>query len=209
MRNAIFFLLILISTKVFTQTKPIVFYGENDEEVTKKDFFRNRDYSKNLDLYFESDSLQFGILIKRQKFGKLDKYSFNELKSYLNKLSDIKIDSNENIVINYLSALPSKKDNIKQKSTWNILDNDYIKKLHKIADIKQFWISSPRSDNLLYHHQNKINWLKDEEDVFKEYFFPYEVRYGNYILIKPDGRYYYYLGEHSKYEIWESSEKYF
>jgi hypothetical protein len=203
------FAFILFTCLTFGQKKPIVFYNESGEEINKQKFIETRDYSKNLDLYFENDTTQIALLVTRQKFGQLDKNTFENLKSYLTELTDKQIDSTQNIVINYLTAFPKKADNTKSRSTWNVLDEDYLKKLHKTADITQFWICSPLSDNLKYYHQNKINWIADKESLFKNLFFPYEVRYGNYILIKPDGKFYYYLGEHSKYEIWEKSKKYF
>lgn len=202
-------IILLISVQTFAQTKPIVYYNENGEEITKENFLKTKDYSKNLDLYFDTDTIQYGLLIERQKFGQLDEKTFTELKIYLSELSQTQIDSTQNIVVNYLTALPKKKENTRPRSGWNILDRDYLKKLHKIAPISQFWINSPHSDNLKYYHHNKINWVPDKENVFKKLFFPYEVRYGNYILIKPDGKFFFYLGEHSKYQIWENAEKYF
>ena len=83
---------------------------------------RSKDYSENLDLYFENDTTQIGILITRQKFGHLDKKTFVNFKSYLSNISDKQIDSSQNIVINYLTPLPKKVDNIKSKSSWNVLE---------------------------------------------------------------------------------------
>lgn len=203
-----FFIIILYTGLTFGQQKPIVFYNEVGEEINQLEFLLSKDYSENLDLYFENDTTQIGILITREKFGHLDKKTFVNFKSYLSNISDSQIDSSQNIVINYLTPLPKKVDNIKSKSSWNILEKHYLRKLHKIADINHFWITSPESDNLKYYHQNKINWISDRENVFKELFFPYDVRYGNFILIKPDGSYYYYLGEHSKYEVWEKAENF-
>lgn len=207
MRLSLFF--IFFTSIFFGQQKPIVFYNEIGEKISQQEFIDTKDYSKNLDLYFENDTTQIGILITRQKFGQLDKRTFTELKKYLSELGERKIDSTQNIVINYLTAFPKKEENTKSRSGWNVLDRNYLKKLHKIAPINQFWINSPQSDNLKYYHQNKINWLTDKENLFSKLFFPYGVRYGNYILIKPDGKFFFYLGEHSKYQIWESAEKYF
>lgn len=203
------FVFTLFTCLIFGQEKPIIFYNESGEKINRQEFIKTKNYIKNLDLYFENDTTQIALLVTRQKFGKLDKNTFEKLKSYLTELTNKKIDSTQNIVINYLTAFPSKADNTKSRSTWNILDKDYLKKLHEIADINQFWINSPESDNLKYYHQNKINWIADKERLFKKLFFPYEVRYGNYILIKPDGEFYYYLGEHSKYQIWEDAKEYF
>lgn len=204
-----YLIILLLSVQAFTQTKPIVFYNENGEEITEENFLKSRDYRRNLDLYFENDSMQYGLLIQRQKFGQLDQKTFAGLKTYLTDLSHTPIDSAQNIVVNYLTALPKRAENITSRSGWNVLDRDYLKKLHRIAPINQFWINSPDSDNLKYYHQNKINWITDRDNLFKRLFFRYEVRYGNYILIKPDGKFYFSMGEHSKYEILENAEKYF
>jgi len=170
---------------------------------------KSRDYRRNLDLYFENDSIQYGLLIERQKFGQLYQKTLKELKTYLTDLSQTPIDSTQNIVVNYLTALPKIPEITKSRSGWNVLDRNYLKKLHRIAPIHQFWINSPDSDNLKYYHQNKINWITDKDNLFKKLFFPYEVKYGNYILIKPDGKFYNFMGEHSKYKIWETAEQYF
>lgn len=199
----------LFTSLTFGQDKPILFYTENGKQVSKQEFFKTRDHNNNLDLYFENDTTQLGILIARQKFGQLDKSTFNNLKDYLSELTSKSIDSSQNIVINYLTVYPSKKDVKTEQSNWNVLDNDYTRKLHKVANINQFWINSPECDNLNYYRQKKINWIADTENLLKKIFFPYEIENGHYVLIKPDGRFYYYLGEHSKYNIWENAEKFF
>ena len=147
--------------------------------------------------------------LPRKKFGHLDKKTFEDLKSYLTELTGKQIDSTRNIVINYLTAHPGNKENATPRSQWDILDDDYAKILHKTDGIEQFWIHSPEIDNLEFYYLDKINWVEDTDGFFEKMFFPYVVKYGNFILIKPDGHYYYYLGEHSKHQIWEQSKKYF
>ncbi len=201
---------LLISIKSFSQTKPTIFYNENGKEMTREIFIKSIDYNKNLNLYFENDSIQYGLLVKRRNFGRLDKKTFTKLKAYLTQLSKIKIDSTQNIVVNYITGFTDYKGNTKPRPTWSILQKNYTKELHKIADIVQFWIYPPKSsDNLTYYLQKRNNWIEDKENIFKKLFFPHEIEFGNYILIKPDGKFYYYLGEHSKYGIWDTSKKYF
>ncbi len=195
--------------QTYGQEKRMIFYNENEEQITKQAFIEARDYRNNLDLYFENDTAIIGILITRRGFGHLNKKTFSNLKSYLTELSGMQIDSTENIVINYLTAYPKKEDDTKSKSSWNVLDRNYPRKLHKIADIEQFWISSPKIDNLQYYYPNRINWIEDKNNFFERVFFPYIVKYGNYLLIKPNGHYYYHLGEHSKYRVWDQAKKYF
>ncbi|RPD94290.1 hypothetical protein EGM88_12550 [Aureibaculum marinum] len=200
---------ILISILTFGQKKSTVFYNENGEKIDKQKFIKARNYNKNLDLYFENDTAKIALLVTRYKFGKLDKNTFENLKSYLTELTDTKIDSTQNIVINYLTAFPKKDTNTISTSEWNVLQRKYTRKLHKIANINQFWINSTQCDNLEYYHHKKINWITDKDDLFKKLFFTFEINYGNYILIKPDGKFYYYLGEHSQNQILEDAENFF
>lgn len=210
MKNTISLLaLVLFSLTGHSQTKPIFFYNENGEELSKEIFIASLKNGQNIDLYFENDTIQYGVAVQREKFGRLNNTAFSELKKYLSELSGAEIDSSKNIVINYITALPNKEQTIQSRTGWNVLHNDYLRKLHKIADINQFWINSPECDNLDYYHENRINWLEDKENLFKKIFFPFEIVNGNYILIRPNGIYYYYLGEHGKHIIWENSKRFF
>ncbi len=209
MKTGILTILIFLSLQSFGQTKPKIYFGENGERISEREFIENRDYGKNLDLYFESETTLKGILVARKKFGHLDGENFTRLKSYLTDLTGNQIDSTRNIVINYLSANPQNKEKTTSRSRWNVLDTDYLRKLHKTPNIEQFWIHSPETANLEYYNLDRIDWIEDRDGFFKKEFFPYEIRYGNYLLLKPDGRYYYYLGEHSKHQIWEETKSFF
>ncbi len=208
MRNIILFLGLFYGLSLYSQSKAIKFFNENGTQLSEEEFYNNRDYSQNLDVYLENDSIAYGILLSRRKFGNLDAATFHKIKSYLGQLRGRDIDPNRNIVINYLTE-PIGIEDKQGKTGWNILGKNYLKKLHKIADIEQFYVNSPKVGNLKFYHLNSINWLEDHEELFKKLFFPYETVNGNYILIKPDGRFFYYLGEHSKFEVWENAEKFF
>ena len=121
-----YFLIFLIPISGFSQEKEEIFYDESGLEVTEKSFLASIDRHKNLDLYFENDSILYGILVIRQRFGKLDEKTFNNLKSYLTALSGTPIDSTENIVVNYLSQNPGIEKNSKEKSAENIFDRNYL-----------------------------------------------------------------------------------
>ncbi|MFK7781959.1 hypothetical protein, partial [Psychroserpens sp.] len=206
------FVFVFFTLLGFGQQKPIAYYNEDGVKISKQEFTDIKRNRKNLDLYFENDTTQIGLLFTRQKFGQLDKKTFSNLKSYLTQISKKPINSTQNIVINYLTEYPITKIDSSLKSSWNVLDKDYPKKLNRIADINQFWITSPESSMKNYYHyyiRYKIDWIRDKENLIKKLFFPYEVKYGIYILIKPDGKFYYYIGEHSKFQIWKNSKKFF
>lgn len=203
-----FLILLLLTIGAISQNKPIVYFNENGEKISEKEFLNAKDYSRNLDLYFENETTKTGLLIPRQKFGHLDKETFSNLKLYLTQISGKQIDSTDNIVINYLTYRPEEENDSRPISKYSVLYKDYLKGLHKTANINQFWIGSGQSD-LSYLEKYKVDYILDKEGIFKILFFPYEVKYGNYIFIKPDGNFYYYMGEHSKNHIWEKSEKFF
>ncbi len=208
MKKTILILIYILSFKVCAQEVSIKFYNENGHEITKEVFINTRDYSKNIDIYFGNDTREFGFLVKRKNYGKLTDKLHTQFRTYLNKLSGNKLDSTKSIVINYLSAIPRKKETGEGRSRWNIFNKDYLKRLHKITDVMHFWINSPSCDNLKYHYSNKINWLSDTDKILSKLFFPYDIKYGYYVLIKPNGDYFYYLGEYGKKQVWDKVNKF-
>lgn len=205
-------LFVLFTCLLNAQEKALVYYNENGKNVTQDEFRKAKNSKENLDIYFENDTSQIGILVTRKNYGKLDKKTFDHLKSYLTEISQKKVDPTENLVINYLTLYPTKdeiSDYSNSKSNWNILDRNYTKKLHKIANINQFFIHTPGNNTHEYYRNEKINWIKDKNNLFNKLFFPYEILYGNFILIKPNGEYFYYLGESGKQTVWSESEKFF
>ena len=177
------------------------YYDENGYEITREKFNSSE---KTLSLFFENDTMSFGVSLKRENYGRLDANTLDQFHNYLSKISGRKIDSTKNIVINYITGYPKRKDNTKEKSTWNVLKfpKEYRNRLNRKANADQFWVHSPDNDNLEYYHSEKIEWYNDKERIFESLFFPYEVAYGNFILLKPNGEYFFFLGEYGEYEIW-------
>jgi len=207
MKNIIiFFIFFQLS---FSQNKPVKFYNEQSIEITKKDFFEYKKQKKYLDVHIINDSIQQRILLPQTKQSKLDPKTFNYLKTYLTAISKTKIDSTQNLVINYVTGFIEKNQNTYKRSKWDIFDKNYLDKLHKKDSIKQFWINSPKVNNLEYYHKNKINWITDKHEVLKKIFFPYDVHDGYSILIKPNGEFFYYISEHGKIAIWKKSKNFF
>ncbi|MDX1272588.1 hypothetical protein [Bizionia paragorgiae] len=201
--------LFLFSFTCLSQTKTIVLYNEDGTTLTKEQFLTSSRLKDKFSVYYENDTIKYGIVLNRIKFGTISPSTFSELKNYLTQLSGTPILEKQNIVINYLNKTPLTSQNKQPKSSWNVLDRDYTKGLHRIADIRQFWIYHPETDELDYYQKNNINWISDTANFFKSTFFPFDVRYANYLLIKPDGSYFYQLSEHSKYTIWDRAKSFF
>ncbi|MCM4156549.1 hypothetical protein DHD80_11095 [Gramella sp. AN32] len=189
------------------QNKAYKFYNGEGDEISRKHFYEEKLNYKNFPLYFESDTVRFAVLFRREKEGILNDSTFQSLKNYLNTFKNEQIDSKDVIVINYLTGVPKDEQNRNYNTTWNIFDRDYIRKLNRIGDISHFWISSLDKKNLKHFYSNRIDWKKDSEDVIPKLFFPYETTYGYYIIINSEGKYYYALGEYGKYNVWEKAEE--
>lgn len=195
-------LIFLISFLGYSQKKTNKYFNEIGNEIDRKTFYKSKNYSENIDVSYENDTAKFNLLVKRMNSGELDKNSFLNLKNYLSALSSTEIDSTKFIVINYLSYLPNKAENSKLKSSWNIFDDDYLKNLFTNNNVQHFWINSPNNNNLEYFHKNSINWISDRNNVFNKIFFKYDVRYGYFLIINPNGKFAFYIGEYSKQQVW-------
>lgn len=193
-------LLIFSVNLTFSQVKKKIFYDENREEITKESFYKQKDYAENLDLYFENDTIITSLLVKRKNNGKLNDSVFKDLKKNLSL--DPKI-INEIIVIVYYPG----KDNcngMERNSTWNIFDNDYLKKLSKISKYKHFWIYK-NEENLNYYHPKQVKWEKDINQFTEKTFFEYHYPCFSAVIIDENGKYISYFGEFGKSTIWELS----
>ncbi len=191
-------LLLFIINLSFSQTKKKIFYNENFEEVTESNFYKQKNLERNLDLYFENDTLISSLLIKRKNYGQLNENIFKKLQ--INLLPDKEI-TNEITVIIYYPG----KDNCNQKernSTWNIFDNDYLKKLNKITKYNHFWIYKDDED-LKYYYPNQVKWVKDNNQFIEKTFFEFHYPCFSAVVIDKNGKYISYFGEFGKSTIWE------
>ncbi|SFC82708.1 hypothetical protein SAMN04487987_101152 [Algibacter pectinivorans] len=197
--------LISYSTNIFSQNTLFNFYNDEGAQITRKEFYEKRDHYETYPMYFENDSIKFGVLFDREKYGVLKDSTFQSLKNYLNTFYPSKINPKDIIVINFLTGIPINELSKKDKSSWDIFHRDYLKKLNKITDISHFWISSLEKEKLKYFHSEKVDWKKDEDNFIKRLFFPHETTYGYYIIINPKGKYYYSLGEYGKNNVWSKT----
>ncbi|OEY72321.1 hypothetical protein [Salegentibacter salarius] len=207
MKKLILIFLMIYSFDSYSQNKDYKFYNEEGYQISRKEFYNKKENFKNFPLYFENDTVRFGVLFHREKKGVLSDSTFTSLKNYLNTLKSEHINSKDIIVINFLTGVPFAEQIKKSKTSWNIFDRNYLRKLNKITDVSHFWISSLEKEKLKYFYSNKVNWQKDEDNIIKKIFFPHETTYGYYILINPEGKYYYSLGEYGKYNVWEKTEE--
>lgn len=203
MRKRFFILITLfIANYGFSQEKKLFFYNENVEEITKDEFYKQRNYQKNLDLYFENDTLINCVLIQRKNYGQLSEEDFKKLKNSLSSNTNL---DGELIVIVYYPG-KDRCNGMERISTWNIFDNDYLRKLRKINSYNHFWIYK-NDENLKYYHPRKVKWTKDTDQIVEKLFFKFHYPCFSSVVIDKKGNYISYYGEFGKREIWEMSSE--
>ena len=106
MKKFFIIIFLLVSSFSFSQELKNKYLDINNNEITKRQFRKQKDYKVNYPIFVQYDSLKIGMLVRRKNIGKLDKIELNQLKQYLSKLSNEKINSDKVIVLNYLSSTP-------------------------------------------------------------------------------------------------------
>lgn len=186
----------------FGQKKANKYLDINRNVVSKKEFLQKKDYSKNVDVYIHTDSLIIGTLIPRVNYGNLSDIELNQLRQYLGKISGKNFPSTHFIIINYLSSTP-KKPYYGKKSHWTILDKSYTRQLKKIDDISQIWVNNPDNMLLEYFHSDRINWNEDTLRIIETTFFPFEIEFGSFVIINPNGNYIVRLAEYGPQNVYD------
>ncbi|MUP44687.1 hypothetical protein E0K83_02880 [Gramella sp. BOM4] len=200
-------LLFIGSAATYSQNFTYRYFTEEGDELSRKEFFQPNDNNNYSAVYFEKDSLIFGVRYRREKYGTLEDSTFQKVKDYLNTLKEEPIGENDMIVINFLSYVNLEEQKKKTPSNWNIFNREYLRKLKKIDNVSQFWISRLPSEQMKHFTSERIDWKQDKQGIIPEVFSPYGLEYGYYVILTPRGDYYYYIGEYGKDRVWKMTEE--
>lgn len=192
---------ICVFNTAFSQKKKKIFLDINENKITAKEFYKAIDYSKNLELSFQTDSTQTMVLVPREVSGVLPKSVFNTLKSNLTE----QVINNELIIIMYYPG-KDRCNATKTESKWNAFDNDYPKKLNKITAYKQFWVYKSY-DNLDYYHPETVKWQEDKDHYVEKLFFKYHYNCFSLAIVDKNGNFTCYFGEFGKQVILRISKE--
>jgi len=194
------FVLFMVSIG-FSQEKKYLYYNENLELITQKEYSKKLNDVKYLDLYFGKDSVVTCMLVQRKKFGKLNDIEFSNLKNAF--LSDSEL-SNELIVIVYYPGI----DECNQSGNWAwvFYDDTFNKKMKKISPFHNLLIYKDNS-GLIYNLDNKVAWQKDTNQMVEKLFFKYHYPCYSFVVIDKSGRFIAYFGEFDTSTLVEISKE--
>lgn len=191
---------------LYSQKKKEYYFDENGHKISKDQFIKSIDHSKNIQYYTKNDTAFFAKIAIRKNYGTISPAQLDSIKKFLESESGIKIDPSKRIVINYYSGgeweVPSKG-----LSSWNIYHRDYLKKLSKISPVQNFWIYKD-DENLRYNYGEKLPWYHDKDSLIEKIFFPYFFRHGSFVIIDSEGNYYSYFGEYGKDTVWNGMKEF-
>lgn len=106
------------------------------------------------------------------------------------------------MVIDYNPGISTCNTSNKGFSSWNIYDNDYIKKLKKIHP-------SNLKATLKYHHSKRIDWIQDPNGIAEKMFFPFgPISCYGLVIISDNGTYLSYHTEYGKQDVWKSTQEF-
>lgn len=127
-----------------------------------------------------------------KEIGNLNEDTISYIVSYIENISGRQIDKTKSLVINYYNE-PKKTNrlcmigNLKNK-----VYTDFFK------DNKDFFeISFAHADD----YKKRKNLFNDKENLLRDTLFHDFCTCGNYIIIRPNGRFYRYYGEHRHDEV--------
>jgi hypothetical protein len=186
---------------LYSQNKLTKYYNTDFENISEKEFKdfllkNNHQYNR-----FELEDQFAFILYQRKTKGKLSAEELEKLNiSLLNKGS---LNNNITIIIFY----PGKDNcnNSNSISTWNVFDNDFLKKVEK-KNLNNFWIYKSDED-LKYYHPKKVDWKNDDDQVIEKTFFKMHYPCFSSAVIDKEGNYILNLGEFGKQNILEDIDE--
>lgn len=204
----LFLFLLLFPVHSFAQQANAKHYNEYGIELS--DFLYNKRLQEPqyLDLHFRRDQQEITILVPKEKVGQLAPSALKALQAYLQKIGKSSLADNGYLVINYLSPLASNQKKF-AASKWNVLDANFSNRLAQRDAISLFWIYDPNSKRASDYQRKYIHWIPDKERLLNRLFFPYAVPHGSFLLIKPNGAFYYHQGPYDKDYIWKQMKRFF
>ncbi|NNC49564.1 MAG: hypothetical protein HKO01_03415 [Flaviramulus sp.] len=197
MNHQIFTLLIFLfftNLNLYSQEnkKPHYLYDETWNRLTLKEYINKQDLRFNLPVEVENDTAVIARLVPRKSYGILKPSVKKDFLKMLSEISKRDIDSFKTIVINF----HFEKNNSIEYYTSN---NQYNKKMDRSKWIEQFYFTESG-----YQFESKhSDVFQDKFKVIEKLFFKDYFQGDNYVIIKPDGKFFRYYGEYQLSKVYQ------
>ena len=187
--------LIIFSNLSYSQNsdKKEFLYDQNWRLIERTEFKEKIKESKFTYKLVENDTALIGKILLREEVGKISMKERNSLIQYLESITNEKIDSFKNIVINYFFKPPvnpngSCIDNYTSDKKYK----RYFKKNNR--DIQFFFTQKG-------YEYNKKYVFEEKDEFIRKLFFKYYFSCGNYVILRSNGVFLLRRGEYRQDEI--------
>ncbi|MDH7446349.1 hypothetical protein [Aquimarina sp. 2201CG14-23] len=189
------FLIVLFALQGYSQrtSKEEILFDEEWNPISLKDFYDKIKDKKLTYKLTENDTSYLGKIFLREELGNISPQERIALLTYLEELTSSTIDSIKTIVINFYFK-PARKPN-GSCIDYYTSDNRYKRYFRKNDKNIQFFITEKGYD------YKKDFVFEDKDALIRNLLFKYNFDCGNYIIIKPNGRFLRRLGEYRQFEI--------
>ena len=201
-------LLILFSIFGFSQSNidQKHFYLDENEKLISQKVYLEKNYHNNnqtfLGLSYLIDGAIYHKLFYRKISGTLNEEEFNEVKKILGK------DAKENSSTDFFIVEYLEEDYFSHINDDNfrgyVYQKNFAKKVEKKKNAELIYLSCPE----LFEKAKKLDtnfrkYFEDSNNSFKEKFYPDGVLLMNLTIIRKDGKYITFLGEHGPDEVFD------
>lgn len=185
--------LLFCSLSLFSQKREILL--DENENIISGEAFKERikDPYKYHYTIIETDTATVGKLVPTEEMGKMPEKERLVIIKELERLSGREISPQQTIVINFYF----KEADINQRPCIDryTADKSYQRFFKRNTEYAQFFVTEGGFD------YDKENVLEDKNGVVRDNAFPYIFHCGNYIIIKPNGRFLRRVSEHRQDQI--------
>jgi hypothetical protein len=194
MKSITFFLLFTISLLGQTSQKKEYLFDETGNIIKQQEFKKKIDTSQYTYLITENDTAYIARLHLREEFGSITENERQEVISEIKSLTKKEINDNQIIIINYFY----KEITMNQRPCIDHYTEDSAYKRfckRKGQQLVQLFITEKG------FNYNKDFVFQDKNEIIRNLLFKTGSLCGNYIIIKPNGRFYRHIGEYRQNEI--------
>ncbi|MBF0693958.1 MAG: hypothetical protein IR153_06250 [Flavobacterium sp.] len=187
---------ILIANVLFAQKSEFTF-DENEVQITQIEFKKKIETKQFLYTVYENDTALIGKIAKKEEFGTISKKERDEIIIALKLSTNSDFDDQKPIVINFFYK-PTNA--VKGTCIDHYTTDKKFKKQMKKNGVVQFFITEKN-----YTYAN--NTFEDASDQIRQKLFSHNFQCGNYIIIKPNGKFYRKVSEYNQDLILENLKR--
>jgi hypothetical protein len=192
----------ILSIFCFAQNSEVLYFDENNIEISKEDFETKLESRNYLEIPTREKSVK--TLIFRENQGEIN--NVGKIYTLLETSTRQTLNHQKPLVVIFY---PGKDENNSggqnDRISIRLRKKELCKRLKEIADIEPIYVY--KDDTGLEKQKNIINWHKDPDGFFEKNFFQHHYPGSSFVVISDKGKYISYYGEFPNEFVWDAVQK--